>query len=288
MQVTPSSTQAYNVIYTLGECSTQAQATVNVLNKPSVQLQNESICPGESATLVAIPSASGGTFIWSPGGETTPTLTVSPKQTSQYSVTYAIGQCESAPATSTVNVKSSPTADFIATPNVFSGYSETVQFINNSVGADSYTWDFGDGNASSTLNPSHFFQLIEEDGYKVTLYAINSVGCVDSFTVQIDQKELLIYYVPNTFTPEGNNVNDVFKPVFTTGFDPYNFRMLIFDRWGELIFETHNAEVGWDGTYGTGENAKICQDGTYTWKIDFRRADNFTNVTLTGHVNLLR
>jgi gliding motility-associated-like protein len=99
---------------------------------------------------------------------------------------------------------------------------------------------------------------------------------------------MLIYYVPNTFTPDGNSVNGVFKPIFTSGFDPYNFRMLIYNRWGELIFETRDAEVGWEGTYGTGENAKICQDGTYVWKIDFKLLESDKYISINGHVNLVR
>jgi gliding motility-associated-like protein len=288
IQVSPSTTQTYSVTYTLGECNAQAQATVTVINTPTVQLQNVNVCLGDSVTLVAMPSAPGGTFIWEPTGATTPAITVAPTQTAQYSVTYSIGQCSSQPAVATVTVNDNPTAEFLANPDAFSNYSEIVQFVNTSTGAVSYEWDFGDGYSSGAFNPSHLFQSIEEDGYTVTLYAISSAGCVDSFSMLIDQKDLLVYYVPNSFTPDNNDLNSVFKPVFTSGFDPYNYRMLIYNRWGELIFESLNAEVGWDGTYGTDNQKKLCQDGTYVWKIDFKRSDNDEYISLTGHVNLVR
>jgi gliding motility-associated-like protein len=288
LQVSPTATQSYNVTYTLGACSVQAQALVTVVNTPTVLLLNADVCIGDSVTLVAIPSAPGGSFIWAPTGDTTSSITVSPTSSSQYSVTYMIGQCTSQPVTSTVNVHDSPTAEFLSNPAVFSSYSETVQFENTSTGAISYQWDFGDGYSSGSFNPSHLFQSIEEDGYVITLTAIGAGGCTDTFSVWIDQKDLLIYYVPNTFTPDGNSANETFKPVFTSGFDPYNFRLLIYDRWGEMIFESHDSEVGWDGNYGTGGNVKKCQDGTYVWKIDFKRSDNDEYISLTGHVNLVR
>ncbi len=288
LQVNPNATQSYNVTYTLGACSAQAQAIVTVINTPTVQLLNADVCVGDSVTLVAMPSAPGGTFAWSPTGDSTASINVAPTVSTQYTVTYMIGQCSSQPVSATVNVHDYPTAEFMSNPAVFSAYSETVQFINTSNDAVSYQWDFGDGYSSGSFNPSHLFQSIEEDGYVITLTAISAGGCTDTFSVWIDQKDLLIYYVPNTFTPDGNSANERFKPVFTSGFDPYNFRMLIYNRWGELIYESYDAEIGWDGTYGTGNNVKECQDGTYVWKIDFKRSDNDEYISITGHVNLVR
>jgi gliding motility-associated-like protein len=286
---TVAGTYSVTIKNTVTNCTSGSQsAVVTVVNTPSIQLQNESICLGESITLVPIPSVQGGTYVWSPGGETTSSITVSPSKSSQYSVTYSVGQCTSKPASSTVSIDANPIAEFSANPNVFTKDSETIQFVNNSKGSVTYKWDFGDGSTSDKSNPSHFFQSIEEEGYPVTLYAISSAGCIDSFSVLIEKKEMLIYYVPNTFTPDGNSVNGVFKPIFTSGFDPYNFRMLIYNRWGELIFETRDAEVGWEGTYGTGENAKICQDGTYVWKIDFKLLESDKYISINGHVNLVR
>ncbi|MEY4602709.1 MAG: hypothetical protein RIT43_1, partial [Bacteroidota bacterium] len=96
-----------------------------------------------------------------------------------------------------------------------------------------------------------------------------------------------IYFVPNTFTPDNDEHNNLFKPIFTSGFDPYSYGLYIFNRWGELIFESHNTEYGWDGSYGEGLNFN-CQEGVYTWKIEFKLYENDDRAILHGHVNLLR
>jgi gliding motility-associated-like protein len=92
--------------------------------------------------------------------------------------------------------------------------------------------------------------------------------------------------VPNTFTPDGDSYNQTFFPVFSSGVDPYQFEMLIFDRWGELVFESNNLEFGWDGTYSN--YGFIAQDGVYTWKISFNSKDNDSKQVVVGHVNLMR
>lgn len=99
--------------------------------------------------------------------------------------------------------------------------------------------------------------------------------------------EELIFYVPNTFTPDGDMYNEYFKPVFSSGYDPFDFSLIIFDRWGEIIWESHDVEVGWDGTYGIDRN-KMVQDGTYTWKIEFKTTMSDERVMVVGHVNVIK
>ena len=97
-------------------------------------------------------------------------------------------------------------------------------------------------------------------------------------------EEDLIFYVPNTFTPDGNDYNEVFKPVMTSGYDPYKYTLYVFDRWGEILFESHNAQVGWDGTF----QGQMVQDGTYVWKIIIHDPKTDEKKEFYGHVNLLR
>jgi gliding motility-associated-like protein len=119
--------------------------------------------------------------------------------------------------------------------------------------------------------------------YTITDYCGNSTTVQQIINVcSTDQ----VFHVPNTFTPDGNEYNNTFYPVFSPGFVPKDFEMLIFDRWGELIFQSNNPQVGWDGTYGT--EGKKCQDGTYTWKIQFNFKENAAKTQETGHVNLLK
>ena len=175
-------------------------------------------------------------------------------------------------------------ANISATPQEISPLNSTVSFLNSSINANNYQWDFGDGSPISNVEePSHYFD--PTSGYIVTMIASTGT-CVDTATVVITLNELTIFYVPNTFTPDGDQFNHVFYPVFTSGFDPYDFEMLIFDRWGEIIFETHDVNIGWDGTYSQ-RNKKV-QDGVYTWKITYKNRQTDLRNVVMGHVTLIR
>ena len=94
----------------------------------------------------------------------------------------------------------------------------------------------------------------------------------------------LLFYVPNSFTPDGNEHNNVFQPVFTNGFDPYDFYLEIYNRWGELIFESYNHTEYWDGTY----NNTPCPVGSYIYKIQFGFKETDNDQVISGNVNLIR
>jgi gliding motility-associated-like protein len=185
-----------------------------------------------------------------------------------------------------IYVEPYPIADFTASNyNLNNLLTNTeVDFTNNSVGASTYFWSFGDDAYSTQVNPSHIYDTEFAENFSVMLVAYSALGCPDTTYQNFTVTEELIYYVPNTFTPDGNAFNNTFQPVFTSGFDPFDFNLYIFNRWGEIIFESHDATVGWDGTY----NGELMQDGTYTWKIDFKSRVNDKKYQAVGHVNLLR
>lgn len=120
----------------------------------------------------------------------------------------------------------------------------------------------------------------------VTLYAYSASGCVDSSFVIINYSEDEIFYVPNTFTPDQDEFNQTWGPVFTQGFDPFNFELLIFNRWGEIIWESHDAEGRWDGSYGN--SGVDCPDGVYVWKIAYKPKETDKKNIVTGHLTLIR
>jgi gliding motility-associated-like protein len=95
-----------------------------------------------------------------------------------------------------------------------------------------------------------------------------------------------VYYIPNAFTPDGDQFNQNFKPVFTSGFDPFDYNLKIFNRWGELIFESMNHEIGWDGTYKATEGT--CPDGVYVWMIEFKTTSTDARKKIQGHVILMK
>jgi gliding motility-associated-like protein len=185
-----------------------------------------------------------------------------------------------------IYVEPNPIADFTASNyNLNNLLTNTeVDFINNSTGASTYFWSFGDDTYSTQLNPSHNYDTEFTENFSVMLVAYSALGCPDTTYQNFTVTEELIYYIPNTFTPDGDAFNNTFQPVFTSGFDPFDFNLYIFNRWGEIIFESHDATVGWDGTY----NGELMQNGTYTWKIDFKSRVNDKKYQAVGHVNLLR
>jgi gliding motility-associated-like protein len=264
--------------------------TVLPLTPPTFTVSDVSGC---SPLTVTFTNTSGGTnceWQFSDGttdvgcGSVTHTFT----NVGCYDVTLTTTTASGCTSTTTQNnmvcVVPDPNASFVPNPSVLSTLDASSQMINNSTNAITYEWNFGDGGTSSLTNPLHVFPNLEPGNYTVELIAISADGCRDTTTRIIIVEEELIYYVPNSFTPDGDEFNQTFQPVFTSGFDPFDFNMIIFDRWGEVIFETNNAEFGWDGSY----HGKIVKEGTYSWKIEFKTTKSDARKVAVGHVNVLR
>jgi gliding motility-associated-like protein len=198
------------------------------------------------------------------------------------------GCTNSMTSTNLICVEAYPIASFSTSGNELTTIQTEVHFTNNSIGAVAYEWNFGDGSAStSTVDPTHTYPEIAEN-YIVELVATSPLGCSDTAYATIQVEEALLFYVPNTYTPDDDNYNEIFKPVFTSGFDPYDYTLLIFNRWGEIIFESHDSNVGWNGTYGSNGEILMVQDGTYTWKIEFKTLATDERKMVVGHVNVIR
>jgi gliding motility-associated-like protein len=186
-----------------------------------------------------------------------------------------------------ITVEDQPVARFsMNPPSVFTNDTE-VHFSNESLFATDYIWNFGDGtDETDVMNPVHFFPSeVGDVFYPVELKAYNLLGCIDSVTLYMNVKGIILFYIPNTFTPDGDQFNETFQPMFESGFDPFDFHIMIFNRWGEIIFESYNSSIGWDGTYG---DQSIVQDGTYVWQIDFKELHTDKRYTHKGHVTVVK
>lgn len=197
------------------------------------------------------------------------------------------GPCANKSGTIHVEIRPSPIADFSASSYTINNPSDPIVFTNQSTQATIYSWDFGDGNFSNQTHPSHTYQ--GAGYYDVVLFASNIYGCKDTA-----QKRLVVQsdvQFPNVFTPNthggsggsydpNDHSNDVFFP-FTSGVT--EFDMKIFNRYGELIFETTDIKKGWDGYF----NGKLCQQDAYVWKANIKFFDGrvFNKV---GSITLLR
>ena len=164
-----------------------------------------------------------------------------------------------------------PIADFSVPSTVIAPENSTVDFTNQSTDAVTYTWTFDNLGSTSEEDPQFTFPSDKQGTYTICLEARNEIGCTDETCSEITIKEDLVFYIPNAFTPDGDNFNEVFKPIFTSGFDPYDYHFTIFNRWGEMVFESYNSAYGWDGTYGEA----LVEDGVYIWTVDFR--DKYTD-----------
>jgi len=197
------------------------------------------------------------------------------------------GPCGVVSANIKVNIKPSPTAGF--SPSTYTAYipNDPVQFTNTSTNANAYFWDFADGSTSTLFQPIHNYPVV--GFYTITLIATNQYNCTDTATDVI--KVISDIQFPNAFTPNlsGSNGgaynvneynNDVFFP-YTAGVTEYN--LMIFNRWGELIFESNDIAVGWDGYFA----GKPCQQDAYVWKANVKFFDGRV-YKKTGSVTIVR
>jgi gliding motility-associated-like protein len=175
-----------------------------------------------------------------------------------------------------------PNSYFNLAPRYVYVNEEAVHYFNLSDYGDVYEWDFGDGTTSTELSPQHVYT--EEGVYDVTLCVWTDKDCFDLYVMEnavfVEPSGKLVY--PNAFRPESMlEENRVFKPAIIDQVDTYH--LMIFNRWGELIFESHNKDIGWDGKIG-GRTAK--QD-VYIWKVEgkYTNGENFVD---SGDVTLLR
>lgn len=179
-------------------------------------------------------------------------------------------------------VHPNPLADFTYNPVNPTILNNEVNFFSTSLLAETYSWNFADLGTSSNQNPSFTFQVVDTGAYEVCLHVVSEFGCVDDTCKLIVIGEDFAVYVPNAFTPDGDGVNDLFFPVLS-GTLPQDFRFMVFNRWGELIFDADVPRGGWDGTH---KNMQ-CKEDVYVWKL--RVKDNASiNHDYVGHVTLLR
>ena len=176
-----------------------------------------------------------------------------------------------------------PVADFVWTPNPTDIFTPEINFVNTTSGGNTYAWNFAGLGNSTLTNPTFSFPQDSGGTYPVCMLTVNNFGCADTICHNVIIDGVFLLYAPNAFTPNGDGVNDVFIP-YLKGERPETYSLLIFDRWGELIFKSTDEKLGWDGT---NKNMKAKED-VYVWKIKVKDAQNSDTHEKTGSVTLLR
>lgn len=206
----------------------------------------------------------------------------------QMIVTTDLGCVDSLTFDDALNVKGKPKADFKHAPNPVLMFNTNVLFTNYSLGANTFEWWFEDGAPATSQLPNNV-QVQFPDGqtgtYDIMLVATSELGCTDTALYELIVFPEILIYAPNTFTPDGDEFNQGWR-VYMEGIDLQDFELVIYNRWGEIIWESHDISVEWDGTYG--QNGRPVQDGTYTWLIRASDALNDNKYEYNGHVNVIR
>ncbi|MEQ8879011.1 MAG: PKD domain-containing protein [Cyclobacteriaceae bacterium] len=188
-----------------------------------------------------------------------------------------------------IEVLPTPIADFIANPTTVLIPDQEVFFRNLSINADRYEWDFGDGSTSIEENPIHTYG--QEGKYGVSLIAQNALGCADTLAYEglIAATKGGTVKIPNAFSPSpevsesgGNNnsINDVFLPRVEGA---QTFKMLIYNKWGELLFESDNQQTGWNGYY----KGRLMPTDVYVYRLEIIFSDGREAIRI-GDVTLVR
>lgn len=195
-------------------------------------------------------SVNGVTYMWNFGDgasstEATPTHTFPGPGTYQVTLyAYNPATCNQVDSiTHTITIYPNPNAGFVFSPMI-PETNKPTRFTNTSSGATSYKWDFGDGTTSTEQHPEK--QYDKSGRFKVCLTAINEYGCEDSVCKFVEASVIPLLDIPTAFTPNGDGNNDI---LFPRGFSVATMRLEIYNRWGELVFESESMDKGWDGTY---------------------------------------
>jgi len=237
--------------------------------------------------------ADPSTYLWDFGDGSTSQL-INPSHTylsaGKYSVslsaTNATGQNISNAKANFIEVDVRPLASFKVTPDTVFIPGGILYTVNFSEHATSYSWDFGDGSTSIDVRPEHTYT--KDGSYTITLIASNEFNCSDTAKVTnaVTVRKGNQILIPNAFSPSlhgagaGDGKNDVFLPVMS---GVVQFEMLVFNRWGQLLFESRSSTQGWDGYY----NGKLCEQDVYMYKLTIV-TDTGATVTRTGDINLIR
>ncbi len=251
-------------------CTATHEASVTLMAPPAVELGLDTVlCDGQELLLDA---GDGGTGLWSTGA-TGRYLSV--RHAGTYSVSVSNGYCQRSDA---ITVLFNPSPVRMAVREFHTCLDDEPKYVVIDAGnpGSSYTWSTGETNRVIMASAYGWYYV----------HVRNAYDCATADSAQVIEFCPATLFVPNTFTPNGDGINDVFMPV---GKSIASIHLVVHNRWGELLFETDDASVGWDGMY-RGEPVK---NDVYVWRLEYQfylDEDGTVGVTQTqmGHIQVLR
>lgn len=281
----------YPVIFTISEngCTKSFTDSVHVYPKPVALFESSAILgcvlnpiQFNDSSVSAFPL----TYYWNFGNGTSsiqqnPLISYSSAGTYNVSLTITseYGCKDTAILPNPLTVNPTPIAGFTLNPTIVTIADPYITMSDQSTLASDCEVFWGDGSSSSNCDSMHKYTTIGK--YTVMQVVVNPSGCYDTAYSDITIQAEFFFWIPNAFTPNKNELNEIFKPK-VIGVHDYSY--LIFDRWGTKIFETTNTEEGWNGHYKN----KLCKSDVYVYKITFE--DDVENVfhQYIGKVTLVR
>ena len=287
--VAPATNTVYSVVATDANGCTSVSADVLVTVGASVDaafvLSDTLGCAPYCVTFTD-QSTSLGTRTWNFGDGSDPVEGSAVEhcflEAGSYDVTLTITTADGCEGTITrvnaVNVLAVPVAAFAYSPSVTTIDQPAFQFIDQSTDATIWNWSFGDPDDSLSTDRSPAFAYSEVGCYTVELQVANDLGCTSSTSAVVCIEDEFLLFAPNTFTPNNDEINDGFE-VVTSVEDPGFYELLIFDRWGQVLFTATEKDQEWSG-----EGAPI---GIYAWQLKIQDTQGRLQER-QGHVTLVR
>ncbi len=184
------------------------------------------------------------------------------------------------------NVIANPVADFTMSANPTTFFETVVKMQDkSSPTVVNWTWSSpgSDPNNSTYQNPTFHFPEGIVATYPIQLIVETPEGCVDTVTRVLTVNSDIIFYAPNAFTPDGDEFNQTWK-FYVAGIDEFDFELMIFNRWGEVVWETHDVNSSWDGTY----NGTPVKEGAYTWVARVKDLYWDNKKVFNGAINIIK
>jgi gliding motility-associated-like protein len=284
--VNPLATTSYTL--TLSDnCSVDDTVVVTVVVHPEVTVTVQAgplVCYGDSGTVQVIPPPGANySYQWSTTPPQSGTSIIAP--IGYYFVTVTdnnTGCWEEVLAE--IQGYGVIDASFIPNPNngCASFLDPVIDFIDMSTGGITGTWNFGDGNSapySAGVNPQHTYA--DTGAYLVQLSIVDVGGCTADYELTVCIEPAATIFAPNGFTPNRDGLNDEFM---VAGIGITEFTMRIYNRWGELLYETNDMSHGWDGTY----NGELVENDVYTFLVLYKDLTSDVRKSLKGIVAVVR
>lgn len=288
----PATTTVYTVTGTdINGCVNTATTTVTVNPVPVVTVGPQTTSGCAPICITFTNTGANGTCTWNFGDGVisngcNPTHCYTGQGTFEAALSLTDGNGCVGTSTASVNVYPVPDANFTGLPQPTSILDPVIHFTDNTSGATiaGWWWNFGDPGNSTSTTQNPVFTYTAVGTYEVMLAVVSDKGCVDTTIkiIRIDDEYMI--YVPNAFSPNGDGVNDIFG---AKGEGIKEFKMYIFDRWGNLTFVSDDINKGWNGHMMGAESGDVLQQDVYVWKIEVKNWKGEPH-QLSGIVNLLK